>query len=211
MTHHANQVTTPRYVQAFACIGSTCPITCCGGWQIQVDQATHELWQTIDVEPLRTALRKGSRLIPPEDAPSNANHAQLVFTDDEHCTLLTTEKLCSVHSQLGEAALPRTCRDFPRVYARSAERTSMHCSLGCPEAARLALTDTAAMEMVSAEALRAAQVPFIAEHRIRHAVGSARANEVENERLDCVQASAELYAHAARRLLARPELNAAQA
>lgn len=85
--NNADQLTTPRYVQAFACIGAKCPITCCGGWRIQVDQATYQQWQTISVEPLRTALRNSARLTPPEDSPSAANHAHLVsvMTSTVHC------------------------------------------------------------------------------------------------------------------------------
>jgi lysine-N-methylase len=211
MTEDADQLTTPRYVQAFACIGAKCPTTCCGGWRIQVDQATHQHWQTISIEPLRTALRNSARLTAPEDSPSKANHAYLVLGEDKHCPLLTPEKLCSVHSQLGEAALPQICHDFPRAHARAGERISVHCSLACPEAARLALTDAAAMDLVTAPMPPSARAAHIAPHRNRSALGLASDDDLANESLDCVQASAEVFAQTARRLIARPELNATQA
>jgi hypothetical protein len=68
VSNASHQLTAPRYVQAFACIGAKCPTTCCGGWRIQIDQATYQHWQTIRVEPLRTALSNSARFTPPEDA-----------------------------------------------------------------------------------------------------------------------------------------------
>jgi lysine-N-methylase len=211
MTSHSDQLTTPRYVQAFACLGAKCPTTCCGGWRVQVDQATYQQWQTINVEPLRTALCNSARLTAPEDSPSTANHAHLVLGDDKHCPLLTPEQLCSVHSQLGEAALPRVCHDFPRAYARAGERISAHCSLGCPEAARLALTNAAAMDLVTVPMPPPARALHIAAHRARDALGRASDDDLANDSLDCVQASANLFSQTARELIARPELNATQA
>jgi hypothetical protein len=87
----------------------------------------------------------------------------------------------------------------------------MHCSLGCPEAARLALTDTAAMELVSIDAQPVARAVPVAAHRVRRAPGLASEDEVNDESLDCVQASAGVFAQTARHLLSRSELNATHA
>lgn len=210
MTNRSTSLTTPRYVQSFSCIGDKCPITCCGGWRIQIDRSTFEHWQTIKVEPLGSTLRKSARLTPPGDAPSPTHPAHIALTESEHCPLLTPEQLCSVHSQLGEAALPQTCRSFPRVYARTAEHTSMHCSLGCPEAARLALTDPRSMDLASAPQPAALHTAPIAAHRLRRTPGAAGEDELNDDSIDCVQASAEIFARTARHFLSRPEFNATQ-
>lgn len=116
-----------------------------------------------------------------------------------------------MHSQLGEAALPHICHDFPRARAQAGERISVHCSLGCPEAARLALTDAAAMDLVTTPMPPSARAAYIAPHRNRPALGLASDDDLANDALDGVQASAEVFAQTARRLIARPELNATQA
>jgi lysine-N-methylase len=55
------------------------------------------------------------------------------------CPLLNKDRLCRIQAEIGEAFLPRTCADYPRIRhtIRGAEETAL--ALSCPEAARLVL------------------------------------------------------------------------
>ena len=59
--------------------------------------------------------------------------------ENGRCPMWRTDGLCEIQKHLGEAALCRVCRTFPRLrhdYGRFAE---LGLELSCPEAARLIL------------------------------------------------------------------------
>jgi lysine-N-methylase len=51
-----------------------------------------------------------------------------------------TDGLCRIQAELGEAALCKTCREFPRLTHDYGDFVEMGLELSCPEAARLILT-----------------------------------------------------------------------
>lgn len=57
-------------------------------------------------------------------------------------------RLCIVHRDLGEDALPATCRHFPRVAVRDARGTFIGLSHYCPTAAALLFRDDVPLEIV---------------------------------------------------------------
>jgi len=62
---------------------------------------------------------------------------------DGRCLLQDqTTSLCTVHSVLGEEALPTACRRFPRIALRDGRGTFVTLSHYCPTAARLLMDDT---------------------------------------------------------------------
>jgi lysine-N-methylase len=200
----------PRYMERFACIGPACTDSCCAaGWRVAVDRATHDRWQTLPVQALRQALRSGVEAM--AEAPQHNDDivGELRHKPNGDCVLLTDERLCSVQAQHGESALPTICDSYPRQFVSAGARTSLYASLGCPEAARLALTDPAALDMVAmrADTPRPRNGPVTA----RQALATAKLHECSDEALDPVQASAELFATVARRLIAHPSLTAMQA
>ncbi len=115
---------------SFSCIAAACPDSCCHEWEVQVDPHTAEAY-------LRLEGALGDRLrqvLCPEDGEYR------MTLEDGRCPLWRSDGLCRIQAELGEAALCRTCREFPRLthdYGDFVERT---LELSCPEAARLILS-----------------------------------------------------------------------
>jgi lysine-N-methylase len=198
----------PRYLNSFSCLGSTCPDTCCGGWKIEVDKATHQSWQTIrlhkDAPPLAASTQ------PARADPQHAEGARVVLeqTPTGHCVLLTQDKLCPVHMQLGEAALPLVCHTYPRGLVQMGEQTSMVLTLSCPQAARLALADAEAMDRVPPRQQPSGRLPAL---RSSHRDAATTTRQFAASPLDGVTAAAPMLADAAHRLIRAPELTVWQA
>jgi lysine-N-methylase len=198
----------PRYVQAFTCIGSACPDTCCSGWGVPVDRETYQSWQTIQVHIAGSSLVERTRAARDDEELGAGNSAILAQTPSGDCTWLTDEKLCAIQARLGESALPLTCHSFPRRQVRAGDRVSMYLVLGCPEAARLALSDPAAMDMVPFPRPASERPPPTRERKF---TGLATAAERADFTLDAIDAAAEPLADAARSLIGTPSLTVWQA
>jgi hypothetical protein len=71
-------------------------------------------------------------------------------TDAGECVFLEHEtKLCIVHRDMGEAALPATCRHFPRLAVRDERGTFITLSHFCPTAASMLFRDDCALAIVA--------------------------------------------------------------
>jgi lysine-N-methylase len=137
------------YAERFRCIGPACEDTCCQGWKIPVNAADIERYEGLPASPLKVQIIAAIAPAPPpvqasdQDAPStttpSAAQPVLRLKDDGHCTLLNSEKLCSIHAQLGEQFLPSVCASYPRVQRQLGPVTETALALSCPEAARLVL------------------------------------------------------------------------
>jgi lysine-N-methylase len=202
-------MTMPRYVQSFACIGSACPDTCCSGWSVPIDRDTHRAWQTIDVRIAGSLLTERTREAGANETLAAGDCAAIMTTTAAgDCSWLTDEKLCGVQATLGEDAIPLACHSYPRRRARAGDRLSLYLDLGCPQAAHLALSDPAAMDMVAAPQLAPQRLPPMSE---RKSAGLATRAEREDPALDAIDATAELLADAARSLICSPSLTVWQA
>jgi len=140
-------ILAPRYMQGFHCLGSACPESCCSSWHIAIDEPTYLKYQTIRIEPLASRLREHVQLSTGE-AKEQGAFASIKLAMGESCPLLDEQQLCSIQSTLGAEALSSTCNDFPRIYVHDGQGLAMAASLGCPEAARLALANDQAMDPV---------------------------------------------------------------
>lgn len=192
-----------RYVESFACDGPSCPDSCCSGWPIAVDDATHAKWQTIRLH--RDGPPLAARLQPRSDEDRDAGRQALVQrTPTGDCVLLADDKLCQVHTTLGEEALPLVCHVFPRDLVQIRGQTSLFLSLACPQAARLALADAQAMDMVPPHRQLAGRLPVL----MLPAAGAANSLDefVAAAPADGIHAAGPLLADAAQRLLRAPEL-----
>jgi Fe-S-cluster containining protein len=86
------------------------------------------------------------------DLPENAG-AMLDRTSRGDCVFFDRgTHLCVVHRDLGEAALPSTCRHFPRLAVRDARGTSITLSHYCPTAASMLFREDVPLEIVAAPA-----------------------------------------------------------
>lgn len=119
----------PAYCDEFACSGSRCPDTCCQGWEIDIDDDTLQIYQSLpgalgeQVRAAITAAPDGSRCIAPGP--------------DGRCPLLTAEGLCSLITGAGPGALSTVCDEYPRYYICHGDYEQVDMSLSCPEVARL--------------------------------------------------------------------------
>ncbi len=133
----------PTYSERFRCIGPACEDSCCVGWAVPVDKAAYEKYQTVPAGPLRVLLDEN--IVPIEESatesPTPGHFARIKMPPSLDCPMLTEERLCRIHAELGEEFLCRTCDLFPRIAYTIDSVEERSLALACPEAARLILLD----------------------------------------------------------------------
>lgn len=198
MGKHSPTATTPRYLTQFQCLGSACPETCCTGWTVTIDKPHYQQYRKVRGEPLATLLHQSLERTPEGGASA---HARIRLREDGSCPLLDEQQLCRIQSTLGAQALSNTCSQYPRLYGRDGEQHQMFATLSCPEAARLALTDPAALDPVPVVLPFAnAQLVPLSQRRVAPAGDEA----------DPVRKHARLISTAVQSLVRLPQLGAAQ-
>lgn len=128
------KIIIPDYYKDFKCIADKCKHSCCKGWEIEIDEnscarfSRHEdIWKYVETG----------------DSP----HFRL--SDDEVCPFLLENGLCNMILKYGEDFLCQTCTDHPRFRNYWSDRIEMGLGLVCEEAARIILTRTSPMRLVS--------------------------------------------------------------
>ena len=123
------QITKPYYFDSFRCIAGDCPDSCCKEWDVQVDDASAAYYRSLSGalgDRLREVLRE-------EDG-------ETVMTITEgRCPMWRDDGLCRIQAELGEEALCKTCREFPRLTHDYGDFLERGLELSCPEAARFIL------------------------------------------------------------------------
>ena len=119
----------PYYYKNFACIGSACEDTCCGGWRIGIDERSYSHY-------LQVPGDFGKRLRQALD-PADRSFVQ----KDRACMLLDEQGLCEIYKKLGRDQMCDTCRNYPRHREDYGDLQEIMLSLSCPEAARIILSD----------------------------------------------------------------------
>ncbi len=107
---------------------------CTAGWAIPIEAPAyarvtahfHTTDTTVPLFVTGEALPDGARAI-----VGVRSNGACVFFDDDH------GRLCAVHRDLGESALPIACRQFPRVTLHDSRGTLISLSHFCPTAAGL--------------------------------------------------------------------------
>lgn len=129
------RITKPAYYDAFRCLASGCPDSCCKEWAVQVDAESAARYRNLPGElgeHLRAAMVE-------EDGDTI-----LKLTADRRCPMWRQDGLCRIQAQLGEDALCHTCAQFPRLRHDYGDFVELGLELSCPEAARLILNDSSA-------------------------------------------------------------------
>lgn len=137
----------PAYLSGFRCIGPECEDHCCYGWDIIVDKRSCQRYRKLTSTGLGKSIRQALRRNRKD--PSNASYARFLRTG-ETCPLLTSDRLCRIHAELGEDFLPDTCAVFPRHFRGRKEWIDVSASLACPEIAARALDNPHGIEIVEA-------------------------------------------------------------
>ncbi len=143
----------PRYVADFHCLGAECEDTCCYGWRVNVDEETYDRYRQVADPQLRASFDKLITIN--TEATKKSDYAALVLTESG-CGFLS-DGLCGIQTKLGESYLPKTCATYPRNFQAVGGVLETTLDLSCPEAARLALSESAAVDLVNIPAASPAQ------------------------------------------------------
>ncbi len=121
------KLTKPAYYDAFTCIASACPDSCCHEWTVDVDPEAAACYRALPGE-------LGDRL---RSVLQETEDGMTMTLENGRCPMWRTDGLCRIQAELGHDALCQTCQKFPRLthdYGCVLERD---LELSCPEAARL--------------------------------------------------------------------------
>lgn len=130
----------PEYAETFRCIGPVCEDSCCVGWRVDIDEATHVKYQSIPPGPLRTLI--DANIVPSPTGPDGKkanSFAHVKMGLAGACPFHNQEKLCQIQVDFGDTYLSETCANYPRqsyVIDKFVDKT---LTLSCPEACRLVL------------------------------------------------------------------------
>lgn len=127
-------ITKPFYYDLFHCIADRCPDSCCQEWEVQVDPDAAACYQQ-----LPGALGDCLRAVLQEE-----DGVFLMSLADGRCPMWREDGLCRIQAELGEVALCKTCREFPRLTHDYGTLLEHSLALSCPEAARLILQASSA-------------------------------------------------------------------
>ena len=115
------------YFDTFRCIAGDCPDSCCKEWDVQVDAAAAACYRSLSGD-LGDRLRE---VLYDEDGET---YMAIV---DGRCPMWRKDGLCRIQAELGEGALCKTCREFPRLTHDYGDFIEYGLELSCPEVARI--------------------------------------------------------------------------
>ena len=132
--------TYPDYYKKFNCIADKCPDTCCGKWQIVIDDDSLERYQEYDGDYRPELHRK-------------VNWKESVFRHGRSgkCAFLRDDMLCDLYIHMGKESLCTTCREYPRHTEEFENVREISLSLSCPEVARILMNITDKVTFVTEE------------------------------------------------------------
>lgn len=132
--------TYPDYYKKFSCIADKCPDTCCGKWQIVIDDDSLEKYEDYNGE-YRDELRR------------KVNWKEGVFRHGRSgkCAFLRDDMLCDMYIHMGKNSLCTTCREYPRHTEEFENVREVSLSLSCPEVARILMNITDKVTFVAEE------------------------------------------------------------
>lgn len=123
------QVYKPEYYDRFRCIAGACPDSCCKEWEVQVDEEAAERYRALS-GPLGDHLRQ---VLTEQDGET------VMTIENGRCPMWNEDGLCRIQLELGEAALCKVCREFPRLTHDYGDFVELGLELSCPEAAKYIL------------------------------------------------------------------------
>ena len=124
------KIIKPTYFDSFRCIADRCPDSCCKEWDVLVDPEKAAFYRALPGD-LGDRLRQ---VLKDEDG------AVYMAIENRRCPMWRDDGLCRIQAELGEAALCKTCRDFPRLTHDYGDFVEYGLELSCPEAARIILS-----------------------------------------------------------------------
>ena len=122
-------IVKPDYFDRFHCIAGDCPDSCCKEWDVQVDEVSASYYRSLP-GILGNRLRE---VLYEEDGET------FMAIVDKRCPMWRDDGLCRIQAELGEQALCKTCREFPRLTHDYGDFIELGLELSCPEAATFIL------------------------------------------------------------------------
>lgn len=116
-------VTKPNRDADFRCLASSCPDTCCAGWQIVVDDRSADRFRAME-DAMGKRLQQALVTVDGE--------TQLRRHPDGRCVMLNDRNLCDLYALYGQGALCENCRLHPRFVADYGARREVMPGLSCP-------------------------------------------------------------------------------
>jgi Fe-S-cluster containining protein len=126
---------------------------CSADWDVPVELPIYRSLHEAVAAGRLTVARDADGLDPFVVEPDLPEEAAAMFerTDRGACVFFDRgPNLCIVHRDLGEPALPATCRHFPRLAVRDARGTFISLSHFCPTAASMLFRDDVPVAIVEA-------------------------------------------------------------
>ena len=124
------EIIRPSYYKDFRCLAGACPDSCCQLWEVEIDPETAALYRSLP-GPLGEDLR---RVLREEEGDCRLENC------GDRCPMWREDGLCRIQAALGEEALSRVCREFPRLRQDYGDLLELGLEMSCPEAARLILS-----------------------------------------------------------------------
>ena len=119
----------PNYYDDFTCIADKCKHNCCIGWEIDIDDDTMDIYDSIGGE-FGKKLQQGI----------DRKNQCFKLCKNERCAFLNEKGLCDIILNLGEGALCDICNDHPRYRNFYSDMTEVGLGMCCEEAGRIILT-----------------------------------------------------------------------
>ncbi len=120
----------PNYYGKFKCIADKCKHSCCIGWEIDIDDDTMELYNSLDGEFARKIRANIEGDVP-----------HFILKDDDRCPFLNKDGLCDIICELGDGAICDICYLHPRFSNFYEDFTETGLGLCCEDAVRTILTE----------------------------------------------------------------------
>jgi lysine-N-methylase len=158
------KILEPQYFQSFHCIAGDCEDSCCTGWDVVIDQATYDAYQKCQDALLKPLFCE--HILMNDKSVGDSEYVPYATVKMNHyiCPFLTDERLCTIQKTWNEDALSITCNTYPRAFNNVDGVLERSLYISCPEAARLILLNTKAMQFNNCESsaeVRNSQIPIV--------------------------------------------------
>lgn len=142
----------PSYYDQFKCIGGACEDTCCAGWRIDIDKKSYQKYKNEKNPTIKDLLK--TNIQRNRKSQSDFDYAYFKLNEDNKCSMLDEDHLCTIQKTLGEKALCHTCTVYPRQNIQINQTIENSLSPSCPEAARLILLNKNGIDFIEEEAVQ---------------------------------------------------------
>jgi len=128
----------PSYYKNFHCIADKCKHSCCIGWEIDIDDKTKSVYESVPGD-------FGIRL---KNSINTENGVScFALAENDRCPFLNEKGLCDIILNIGEEHLSQICTDHPRFRNYFSDREELGLGLCCEEACRLILSNEEKTEL----------------------------------------------------------------